>query len=198
MISSALTAGVIANAGMRLRFPLIDAQLAATDRAMGLNTSALVLMVAERPFVADVLNWAYTSIFPLTFATAMLLSCKGAVNRLWELTLGFGASIVIAATISVFLPALGHFLYAGLDNLSGHGLPVGSGIYHMDAVATYREGSTRLLDLRKLDGVVTFPSFHMIAAIVVAYAFRGTGWIGRIVQGWCALVAFSTIPIGGH
>lgn len=198
MIVSALAAGIIANAGMRLNYPLIDAQLASADRAMGIDTSAIVRTTAGSPALAGLLGLAYTSIFPLCFATALLLAVQGKTRRLGELTVGFGVGIVISAITSVFCPALGNFIYAGLEQLAGTSLPAGSGIYHLHAVAAYRDGLDRLLDVSKLEGVVTFPSFHMVMAIVVAYAFRSTGFLGWLMYIWCGMVAVSTIPIGGH
>lgn len=198
MITSALLAGIIANAGMRLRYPLIDAALASADRAIGIDTPALVRAFAERPFLAELMNVAYSSIFPLAFLAAILLALRGDAARLWELATGFGAGILLSASASVFFPALGNFSHAGLESLVGSGLPAGSGIYHLHAVAAYRDGLEPLLDVRKLEGVVTFPSFHMVMALIVAHAFRSTGAVGWVAGAWCALVAVSTVPIGGH
>lgn len=98
----------------------------------------------------------------------------------------------------MFYPAIGNIAHSGLGWLAGAGLPSGSGIYHLEAVTAYREGTGVLLDIRKLEGVVTFPSFHMIMALAVAYGFRTTRWLAWPMAGWCALVAVSTVPIGGH
>jgi membrane-associated phospholipid phosphatase len=198
MIGSALLAGIIANAGMRLRYPLIDAQLAMADHALGIDAAAITLSIAQQPWFAQLLGIAYGSIFPLALVTAVMLAIRGRVARLGELTLGFGGGIVTAAITSVFYPALGSSSHAGLASLSGAALPAGSGIYHLHAVAAYRDGRDPLLDLHKLEGVVTFPSFHMVMALAVAYAFRSSGAMGWAVSIWCALVAISTVPIGGH
>jgi membrane-associated phospholipid phosphatase len=198
MIASAVFAGIVANAGLRLRYPLFDQHLAAVDRFFGIDTPALVIWTAERPMLSGLLGWAYSSIFPLAFATAIWMGLRQRQQRVWELALGFAACIELAAIISVFTPALGNIVNAGLGKLAGHGLPVGAGVYHLHAVAAYRDGSGSVLDARQLEGVVTFPSFHMVMAIIVAYAFRGTGLIGRLIAAWCVLVAVSTVPIGGH
>lgn len=198
MISSAFLAGIIANAGMRLRYPLIDASLSAADRLMGFDTAAIVRAIAVKPLLAAILNAAYSSIFPIIFVTAVVLSVLGHRQRLWELTVGFGAGILACAIASVLFPAIGTFQFYGLEGLSGNGLPVGAGVYHLHAVAAYRDGIEPLLDVRKLEGVVTFPSFHMMMAIIVGHAFRSTGIFGWIMSFWCVLVAISTIPMGGH
>jgi hypothetical protein len=198
MFAAALCAGIIANAGMRLRYPLVDGWLTGMDLALGFDTSAWLRTFAEYPAFADLLALAYTSIFPLVFLSAVVLSVRGRSASLWEMTAGFSVGIVVCATISVLLPAIGSVSHAGLEGLAGAGLPNGSGIYHLHAVSAYRDGTSPLLDVRKLEGVVTFPSFHMIMAIIVAAAFRSTGIIGWAVAGWCGLVAISTVPMGGH
>ena len=198
MIAAALLAGIIANAGLRLRYPLVDGPLARFDLAMGIDTPAVVLAIADRPWLADLLGRAYVSVFPLAFATAIWLSVRREKRLLWELTLGFAAGIVGAAIVSVFFPALGNIAHAGLQDLAGTRLPQGSGVYFLEAVHRYRDGSDPLLDVRKLEGVVCFPSFHAVMAVAVAYALRTTRWLAWPMGCWCALVVVSTVPNGGH
>jgi membrane-associated phospholipid phosphatase len=197
MIGCALFAGIIANAGLRLRYPLIDADLARADLTLGIDTPAVVLAFAARPWLGAMMGLAYSSIFPLALVTAIGLGTKRRVDRAWEFAWAFGGGIVIAATVSVFAPALGNIAHSGLGRLAGAQLPEGAGVYHLGAVSAYRGGSNLLLDMRKLEGVVTFPSFHMIMAMAVAHALRGTR-LAWAVYGWCVLVAVSTIPVGGH
>lgn len=198
MIAAALFAGITANAGLRLRYPLVDDALARADIMLGMATPAFVLAVAERPWLGDILGIAYVSIFPLSFATVIWLGIRRQSALLWQFTLAFSAGIVGAAAISVFFPALGNIVHAGLDPLAGSRLPAGAGVYHLQAVYEYRDGTDVLLELRKLEGVVTFPSFHMIMAVAVGYAFRTTRLVVWPIGLWCALVAISTVPIGGH
>jgi membrane-associated phospholipid phosphatase len=198
MIAASLLAGIIANAGLRLRYPLIDDVLAHADRTMGIDTPALVLAIAKKPWFAELLGWAYVSIFPLSFATAIWLACRRRAELVWEFTMAFSVGIVCAAAISIFIPALGNVAHAGLGQLAGTRLPGGSGVYHLSAVNLYRDGTDPLLDIRKLQGVVTFPSFHMIMALAVAYGCRTTRWLAWPMCVWCALVVVSTVPIGGH
>lgn len=198
MLTCAVLAGIVANAGMRLNFPFIDSQLSAMDRLLGIDTPAIVITISRWPLLANFLGVAYTSIFYICFIAPIILALQGQHQRVWELSTGFGACIVIAAIISVAFPALGNFVEAEIQHLAGEGLPKGAGIYHLHAVEKYRNGTIPLLDITKLEGVVTFPSFHMVMAIIVAYGFRLMGAISWAVYVWSALVAISTIPIGGH
>ena len=198
MMGAAFLAGIIANAGLRLRFALVDDALSRWDLAIGIDTPALVLGVAARPWLAELLGLAYVSIFPLSFVTAVWLGLRGAAQRLWEFVLAFAAGLVVAAIISVFVPALGNIANAGLHALAGNQLPAGSGVYFLEAVHKYRDGVDPVLAVAKLEGVVCFPSFHIIMALAVAYAHRGQGAATWLIAAWCVLVGFSTIPNGGH
>jgi hypothetical protein len=198
MIGGALAAGIIANASLRLRFPLADGWMAQADRAIGFDTPAVVLWIAARPELAWLLGWAYSSIFPLAFGAALWLALRGSEQRLWEVVAGFAVSIQAAAMTAIFLPVKGNIAYAGLEHLAGTSLPEGSGIYYLGAFTRYRDNLEPVLDLHKLDGVVGFPSFHMVMVLIVAYAARATGAVGWLVAGWSGLVAVSTIPNGGH
>ena len=198
MIGSALCAGIIAHAGLRLQFALADPIFAQADRALGIDTPGLVLAVAHRSWLAALLGAAYNSIFPGCFVTALWLGWQCERGRLARFVTGFVLSVQVAALVSVFVPARGNIAFAGLEQLSGHGLPPGSGTYFLAAFDRFRGGTDPLLDIWTLNGVVCFPSFHMVMALLVAAAFRGQPLLGPAIGGWCGLVAVSTIPNGGH
>jgi membrane-associated phospholipid phosphatase len=54
------------------------------------------------------------------------------------------------------------------------------------------------VDSRHLQGVVTFPSFHAIMALLTAYALHDIRILSPFAWLWSGLVVLSTIPIGGH
>jgi membrane-associated phospholipid phosphatase len=196
LVLAGLLAGVISHAGLRMHYPLIDAWLDGADRAMGINTPRLALMLALHPHWGTLLNLIYVSAFPAVFLTALWLGLRGQDARAWELGLGFTGGILIAATIAAFFPALGNMAYHQLDGTKG--LPAGAGSYYLEAFHYFRDGHDPRFDMRQLSGVVEFPSFHMIMALIVPYALRRTGVLGWAAIAWSVLVVVSTIAIGGH
>lgn len=196
MILACLLAAVISHAGLRLRFPYVDESLAAADRAMGFGTPRLALKLALSPVWSNWLAAAYVSSFPAAFLLALALSLTQRAERAWELAAAFSACILTAAATSVFWPAIGSMVYHAVDGTKG--LPPGSGNYHLAAVAYYRSGDAPSLDMARFSGIVTMPSFHMILALIVPFALRGTGWPFQAALLWCAVVTLSTIGIGGH
>jgi Flp pilus assembly pilin Flp len=61
-----------------------------------------------------------------------------------------------------------------------------------------RDGTLREIDLRHLQGLVTFPSFHVILAALFVYALRGIGWACPAAFVFNVAVVVSTLPAGGH
>lgn len=196
LILSGLLAGIISHAGLRLHYPLIDAWLDGADRATGIDTPRLALMLARHPYGGELLGLIYVSAFPATFLTALWLGMRGEAGRAWELGLGFAGGILSAAVIAAFFPALGNIAYHHLDGAKG--LPAGAGSYYLEAFHYFRDGHDPHFDLRQLSGVVEFPSFHMVMALLVPYGLRRSGALGWVAIVWSLLVVVSTIAIGGH
>ncbi|MDJ1159486.1 phosphatase PAP2 family protein [Chelatococcus sp. SYSU_G07232] len=55
-----------------------------------------------------------------------------------------------------------------------------------------------MFDLRKVEGIVTFPPFHTVLAILTAYACRDVRPLFVAAVLLNALVIVSTLPEGGH
>ena len=77
-------------------------------------------------------------------------------------------------------------------------LPAGAGRYYLPVFDAYRSGVLMTADIRHVDGVVSFPSFHAAMALMTAHALRGVPRLLGPALAWCGLVLASTIPIGGH
>ena len=196
MIAASLLAAIISHGGLRLRYPWIDGSLAAIDAFMGIDTPALALALALDPLWSNLLNIAYVSSFPAAFFTALALGACEKDQRAWELAASFSSCIIGASTFAVFFPALGNMVHHGIDMVEG--LPSGAGNYHLKAVAYFRDGRNTALDLSQFSGIVTMPSFHMVMALLVPHALRGTSFAVWTATLWSVLITISTIGIGGH
>jgi membrane-associated phospholipid phosphatase len=61
-----------------------------------------------------------------------------------------------------------------------------------------RDGHLKIIDLRQLQGVVQFPSFHLAMAVILTYAVRGIRVLFPVLLAWNALVIAATPLVGGH
>ena len=59
-----------------------------------------------------------------------------------------------------------------------------------------RDGSLRMLDLFQLGGVLTFPSFHAIAAVLYCWALWPVRWL-RPLNLFCNGAMLVATPVGG-
>ena len=179
---------------------LWDPRLAAWDRAIGFDWLAYVRWFDRSALAVAWLNLAYASLIPQVIALVLVL---GFTNRLAELRAVMLAAIV-AGTVTVILsslfPAVGNYVHLGLSARDFVHVDPLAGDVHMRDFNALRDGSAELLVLGKMEGIITFPSYHAGLSVVTLWGF----WASRIAWvRWPGLaLALSTIvatPVdGGH
>jgi membrane-associated phospholipid phosphatase len=196
-ILSLMLCGIISNVGLRLHAPLADARLASIDAAVGLHVDQAVQAAARNPLLIDALAFSYNTSGLMVVALIFAVLAFKALDLAWELTITAVIAMQMVATVSILLPAIGAMHHFGLGFLQGNGLPAGAGVYHLESFAHFYTGTDPLVRLDDLNGLVTFPSFHTVLALLATQALSLTRfrWLG---VGWSATVIVSTIPIGGH
>lgn len=198
LANSGVIAGIISHIGLRLRRPMIDDLLSAADLAMRVSTPSVVLAFSEHPLTLQLLAFSYSSVLPLCFVSVLYLSVNGRASRTWEAVASFSCCIIVASLIGAFYPAIGNFAHANLKTATVLGFPPGSGVYHLPVFNMLYRGNDPVFDLAEMNGVVTFPSFHLVMALIFAWAMRQNGLISWAAILWSATIVVSTIPIGGH
>ncbi len=200
MAGAAMLAGIISHAGLRLQMPLIDGLLAGADSVLG-SGSGDANVVAQF-FGLDGFNWllelAYISTMPICLIAMLSLSIAGKRKAAWESACTFTIAILLCSLIYAIFPAIGNIPQAGLEQVASKALPVGAGTFHVATFSALHGGSVNMLDLGKLEGIVTFPSFHMVMALIIARAAWSVRFLRWAVVIWSAIITVSTIPIGGH
>lgn len=196
-IASLMLCGLVSNIGLRLGLPLADPLLARVDHLAGFNTRAVVGWTASQPLMATAFHFVYSSSGALCVAAIGWRLFQGNRSALWSLVATAVGAMQLTALLSIMFPARGAILHFGLDVLQGHGLPLGAGSYSATQFANFYFGSDPLVTLSKMHGIVTFPSFHTVMALLILQGFWDTPWRNFAV-GWCALTIVSTVPMGGH
>jgi hypothetical protein len=162
-------------------FPLQDANLLAADRALGFDWTAYVGFVNDHPTLARWLTIGYAMIRWPIFAIPVVLAAAYRYRRMEEFILAFGLALIVTTIISAFVPALG--IYFELPDVSASYSHVAPVAYFDSAreLPLVRDGSIRQLDLTKLTGLVTFPSFHAASAALYTWALWPVRWIRPII-----------------
>ncbi len=192
-----LLCGLVSNTGLRLQMPIADPMLAAVDALLPVGSQEVVYFTAAETWIARVLHLAYSSSTLLCLAAAAWMIAIGAKLQLWRFVATAILSMQITAITSVFFPARGAILHFGMTGPQVDGLPDGAGTYAGETFAQFYSGSEKLVTLADLNGIVTFPSFHTVLALLIVQGFHSTlaRWPAII---WSAATIVSTIPMGGH
>jgi membrane-associated phospholipid phosphatase len=163
-------------------FPLTDDALAAFDRALGLDFPAMMNWLAERPLLSRAVALSY-------YSTGIVL-----IVAVWvrpeETLRTISLATVVTCIVGLFFPAVGATAYykaAGFYPLSG--------LWHHEAFMMLR--TDPVLDFAKISGVIQFPSYHTVLAVVTAYALRQTVFFWPVAA-LNLVVIFATLPEGGH
>lgn len=171
-----------------LALPQADAALAAMDRLVGGDWPAHFAWMTSDPRLMSLLVTIYGLLLLQMPVVIALLAWKDR-RRLALLilanTFGLGLTVLLA-TLFPAESGLGHFGTPGYES---------EPLRQFHAV---RDGSLRLLDLSVLTGIITFPSYHTILAVLVLVACRGLPVVGVPLVILQLAIIFTTRGVGGH
>jgi hypothetical protein len=198
-IANGLIFGPMSYFAAALGGPLMDAQLAAIDRWMGFDWHAVQRLTAG----SELLSWAgvkiyHNSGYQMLLAWAVL-AVTGQHGRLTVFLTALVVSTGACVLLSAAIPAAGAYIHYNVpDSALGHLAGTGAGVWHMTDFEALRAGTLRALDLQNLEGIVTFPSFHTVVALLSGWSLARTRYLAVPAALYSGLVVLTTIPIGGH
>jgi PAP2 superfamily len=179
-----------------INLPLWDGTLLAWDRALGLDFRYYLDFVNGHPQIISVLAAGYRSITWQILGIMFVLPLAGNYRRTGEAICAFALALFATTFISAMVPAIGVYGELGLT-ASDFPYFEPQGYYDTLRDATLvRAGSLHGLDLLKLVGVLTFPSFHAVSAILYTWAFWPMRWL-RLFFVPCNNVMLVATPLGG-
>ena len=166
---------------------LQDDLLASADRALGFRWPVLFQWVGQHPVVGGLLSTCYHSLTLEMLVLTVCLACSRHEQRIRELWTVY-VSILLTCILSAVVPAAGAFAYYGLPDRADW----------LCDLKVLRGGSNLHFTLTAMVGIVTFPSFHTVLAMLVIYIVRGTGVVGHLFMAWNVIMLISIPPFGGH
>ena len=178
--------------------PLQDARLASLDQILGFDWLGFLMLANSSRVVSWVLVAAYHSALPQLILLYLLLSFGGRERQLAEfITLSSITSVAVGA-LMVIVPAAGAYAHYHPQRELFDGFSADAGMWHYETFVMLRTQATPLLDIGKMEGLVTFPSFHTVLAIIAVYAVRGMRFVALPAAILNGIVIVSTLPEGGH
>jgi membrane-associated phospholipid phosphatase len=182
---------------MTTALPLQDDFFAAIDQSIGFDWLAVVRWVDARPSVSWILVSAYSTSLIQMLAVVFVYSalCRG--DRLLEFAALYTLTGVAVGVVAMLVPAMGAYAYYNPDpDLYDQFTDLGR--VHITTLEQLRAGTFEMLEFENTVGMVTFPSFHTVLAIIVTYAFRDNVLLFAPLFILNCIVVVSTIPEGGH
>jgi len=169
---------------------LADGWLGAADRLVGFDW--LAYYQASRPYFGA-LKVAYFSFIWLPAVVIICLSIEAQFTRVWQFVTAAMLALVLAIAVFPFAPAASPVVIHQIND------PVlGNAAKFWPIMSELRNGTVRTIDLRHVVGMVSFPSYHTVAAIQLAWAGWGCRWLRWPVAAMCVGMALAIPTIGDH
>lgn len=197
LLVGTLALGCISYASTAMNRPLIDASLAAMDRALGFDWPAFVAACNSLPLLRAILAVTYQTSALQMLAVVLILGLGGQIVRLNRFLALYMLTGLVTVVLAGLLPAIGAYAHhMPMQDVTA--MESFAGISHLAHFNALRAGTLPMISVDAFDGLATFPSFHTVLAVLVAWAM----WPMRILR-WPAIalnaaVIVSTLPEGGH
>lgn len=174
-----------------------DGFLSNLDSWMSVDWVSYFEAIQSFPHIVAILDGSYTSLTFLSIAAFAVISCSGDLRRSSFFVEAFFFSAVICTFAGMFFPAQGSIvthLGAAYDFSNFAKAP---GMWFIEPLETIRSDKQVFLDIDNLPGLVSFPSFHTAAAVVLMVSFwRTMLFVPATLYG--VIVIAATPIFGGH
>lgn len=168
----------------------IDAALATFDQHLGVNVTHLMAWTRQYPWFLHLLQTVYSSWIPLAISIPIIICTLGKSSHShYRYITSWLLTIFIGCTIYFFWPtsAPASVYHSPYFTLSQHHL-----------VTAFYQVHHNLPMTVQIDGLIAFPSFHVIDACLVTFACLDFWWLLIPVAIWNSLQILSTMALGYH
>jgi len=169
----------------RLDAPLQDRRFALLDKAMGISVPALAVW-SHAHGIGTLLDRVYELLIPWIPISTFAVCLSGKWMRARVFVAANVVAFLIGLPLFALFPAIGPWYGAAI-------LPNPAQVQCQNSLLGLRAGASALVV-----GVVCFPSFHVIWAVLCGYAFSGLRWLR--IPAWilAGLIVVSTVTSGWH
>jgi hypothetical protein len=141
--------------------PLRDADFIAIDASMGFHWLEWYRFIATHRAIELPLFIAYFSFLPQIIGSILYFAHTGQTSRNAEMIWISMTALILTTIVSALLPAVGPYVhYFGRQTAD------------IVVLMSLRAGGAQTFVVNRLEGIITFPSFHTILAIVFIYTHR--------------------------
>ena len=163
-----------------------------------LDWRAAMLWLSHRRALMGAANWVYESIGWQPVGLIAMLGLSGRTDRVWAFLTAWLVTLSVTCLLFALFPGVGAYAYFGLAAADVPAMRDPTPWHQAALLAELRAGTLHHIGFVDLDGIVTFPSFHAAAAVILAWGawpVRAIRWPAILLNGAMLL---SAVPIGGH
>ena len=178
-----------------INFPLVDAGLIRADATMGFDWHEYVAWIDARPFMASLLSVAYTS-YGIQFTILLPLlfySCPAHGQRVY---IGLYVAGIITVILSAIFPAVGAYVFYDMNAQQLPSIPSTARV-HEQLLLGLMHHTLNVIPYPG-EGIVTFPSYHSVIAVMLIYAAIPYRMLFPLALPINLLMLLSTPFNGGH
>lgn len=178
--------------------PGIDAWLAVIDSLFGYHWPDAIALSAQYPQVNELMRWSYNSTSFQVALVAVGLGLTGRRHTLHAMMLAVALSSLTTVIFWALFPSLGpSTLHTLPAELLAAVHPVVDPTYG-DEIATLMREGVRKLSPDEFRGLIAFPSFHTIMALIATYYARKMRWLLLPLLMVNLLIFPAVLVHGGH
>ena len=144
-----------------LALPLRDTEFVAADAALGFHWLAWFDFIQAHRLIERPLFIAYATFLPQIIGSILYFAHTRQTDRNAEMLWITMVSLILSTIVSALLPAVGPFVHF-------FGRPTEDIVVLM----SLRSGGAHTFVINYLQGIITFPSFHTVLAIIFIYVHR--------------------------
>lgn len=197
LLAMAASAGVMTYPLAAVSGPLWDARFIAFEQALGFNWQVTAQALNASPLLQMLWRVTYESSLMQMALCVLLLGFMDRHARLAAYLKMLFLSLVAVNLVAALMPATGPIRAYGLGDDLARTLG-DAGVRQLKDFFALRDGRFAFFDLYKMEGIITFPSFHCVLAVLTAWALWPLRAIGPLMALVNTLVLVSTVPQGGH
>lgn len=180
-----------------ISLPMADDLLAAADKAIGFDWTAMFRLYQDHPWLIEPSRLAYNSMALQVGIVPLLLVLVDKSERAWQFLTALTIAGIVTVIVHPFFPAAGPFLQY---DVTLEDLPQLNFTYPWttgETIERIRLG--KITDVTSaMNGLVSMPSFHAIAAVTLAWGTYPIRWVGIPLVLLNIGMWMSTIVIGSH
>jgi hypothetical protein len=179
--------------GLALKRPLIDEWLAATDTLMGVRLVEWTAWTRHHRPLLQILVIAYSSFGMQLCFPLLALGIRNLKDRaaLWEYLFHLTTCVTLTMFLFAWFPSNSSSTVYLFKPLIGQTTVV-------QHITDVRNGRMTNIDLTILEGLISFPSFHVAGAMIVSWTFRHRLWMFYPLMALNVCLIAATLLLGIH